>query len=379
MIYIQDDLGELHWIFPTDATIKSEINGAWSASMRVPLDTLGEWDLIKPEAVVGMPSWLPGVQHFRIKRVRKTMDSFQCDMVPVFYDCAEEVFCVSKESLTTPAGPAAIFNGIVSDAGLSSKYSIITSGTIPAKTYSYKDVNLLQVICGDADEGIENEPFIHRWGLEAIFSNYSVQLSSRYGVDNNFEIRYGKNLLGMNYTEDTSDVVTRIYPRGYNGKFQTASYYVDSPLAGNYPFIKSRAITYENIMMEEDASEEDLADENVTVCSTLAQLQTALTAAANAEFTAGIDKPKVSITIDGFAQNVEGFYPTSFQGSSLPYTPQLGDTVWIINELLDIMTEARVMSVTYDAVREEIKSMVIDSVPYNYFKDVSRTINKVLR
>lgn len=52
-------------LFPTEATPKAELNGAWSATLTHPIDKDGRWKYIVEDAVVKMPSF-NGDQLFRI-------------------------------------------------------------------------------------------------------------------------------------------------------------------------------------------------------------------------------------------------------------------------------------------------------------------------
>ena len=67
--------------------------------------------------------------------------------------------------------------------------------------------------------------------------------------------------------------------------------YVDSPLIGNYPTVKTAAITFDDVKMAEDAMEDD-ADHGVIVCKNQTELDAALKKRCREQFEAGLDKPK---------------------------------------------------------------------------------------
>ena len=96
-------------------------------------------------------------------------------------------------------------------------------------------------------------------GGEILFDNFEVVVNDRAGGDYGVELRYGKNIPRDGLTEevDTRDIVTRIYPKAYNGHTMKDHGYVDSPLIGNYPTVKTAAITFDDVKMAEDAMEDD--------------------------------------------------------------------------------------------------------------------------
>ena len=63
----------------------------------------------------------------------------------------------------------------------------------------------------------------------------------RVGSDTDVQIRQGKNLLGVSYDVDLTDVVTRIMPTGEDkdgNLLYLPEVYIDSPNIGNYPHPK---------------------------------------------------------------------------------------------------------------------------------------------
>ena len=95
----------------------------------------------------------------------------------------------------------------------------------------------------------------------------------------------------MTESVDTREVVTRIYPKAYNGYTITNNGYVDSDLINNYPIIKAAVMSFEDVKMRADASEDD-EENGVTICDTQAELDAALTQKCKDQFASGLDKPK---------------------------------------------------------------------------------------
>ena len=201
-----------------------------------------------------------------------------------------------------------------------------------------------------------------------------VIINDHIGEDNGVELRYGKNIPedGMSQEVDMREVVTRIYPKAYNGWTMTNSSYVDSPLINSYPTIKIATITFEDVKMREDAREGD-EEEGIIVCDTQEELDAALKEKCNQQFEAGLDKPKVTISADMILlQNTE-----QYKDYAVLENVSLGDTIHCINNHLGITTTARVISLVYDSILKKVDSVVIGEAEYNYFNNVTSSVNRI--
>ena len=118
------------------------------------------------------------------------------------------------------------------------------------------------------------------------------------------QVLYGKNIAenGLQEEIDTSEVITRIVPKAYNGyMIEGNEPWVDSPLLDKYPTIKYGVITFEDVKMKADAAEDDEENGSV-ICNTQEELNNALKEKCEEQFEAGIDKPKVTISAEyGYA------------------------------------------------------------------------------
>ena len=107
-----------------------------------------------------------------------------------------------------------------------SKYTGQSNITKVSTAY-YQFKNLIEAINRDDDNS-----FINRWGGEIMFDNFKIIINEQIGTDNGVEIRYGKNIPvdGFSQEVDTNEVITRIYPKSFNGYTMTGNGYVDSDL-----------------------------------------------------------------------------------------------------------------------------------------------------
>lgn len=348
-------------LMPSEATVHPILNGAWEATLSHPLDAEGRWKYIVDEAVVKMPSF-NGDQLFRIKKKEKSDSGITATMEPIFMDAMGDCFLTDVRP-TNATGQEALNAMTAPNSKYSGKSDIIVTATA---YYQYK--NLIEAL----NDG-EDNCFLNRWGGEIIYNNFTVIVNQRAGGDYGVELRYGKNIPqdGMTEEVDFRDVITRIYPKAFNGYTMSNDGYVDSPLVNNYPTVKATTITYSDVKMRVDVQEGD-EDNGVIICDTQEQLNAALTAKCNAEFEAGIDKPAVSISADMvLLQNTE-----QYNDYAVLETVSLGDTIHCINSHLDITTEARVIELEYDSIRQKVVSVVIGDYQYEYFNNVTSAAEK---
>lgn len=336
----------------------------WELNLEHPKDSTGKWKLIQGGAVLKVPSFLSDDQLFRICEPSKSDFGVTAIAYPIFFDSRDELM-LDDVRPTNKNGQQALdimcagskYNGESNIKDISTAY------------YNYK--NLMEALTSEEDNS-----FINRWGGEVLYDNYKVIINEHIGSDNGVELLYGKNIPenGMNITENQRNIVTRIYPKAYNGYMISGNKpYVDSSIANCYtPSIRQRVIEFQDVKMKEDASEND-EENGIIICANQTELDAALKKKCIELFEQGIDKPEITIECDMvMLQNSVDYakYKDLEKVSK-------GDTVHCKNENLDIEITARVMSLIYDCILDNVKSVVIGSELYNYFKDTSSVINSV--
>ena len=349
-------------LLPVSANVNAELNGAWTATLEHPIDPRGRWKYIVENAVVQMPSF-NGNQLFRIKNVKKRDSGISAQMEPIFYDAIGDCWLVDVRP-TAKNGQEALDIMLASN----SKYSA-SSDITRATTAYYEYLNFFEALNGDIDQS-----FINRWSGEILYNNFQIIVNERVGGDYGVEIRYGKNIPKDGITEeiDVSGVVTRIYPKAYNGYTMTDNGKVDSPLINSYPIIYSKTMTFSDVKMREDAQEND-EENGITICDTQQELDAALTERCQEQYEAGLDKPTVTISADMvLLQNTE-----QYKEYKVLEEVSLGDTVHCRHNKLGIVTDARVISLTYDSIRKKVSNVTLGDYLYNYFDDVTSSANKI--
>lgn len=349
-------------LLPTKAQVRTVLNGAWQAEIEHPIDKEGRWKYIQDESVLKMPSF-NGEQLFRIKKKKKEENSIAATAVPIFMDSGSDCYLRDVRP-TNVDGQQALTQMLAPNA----KYSGESDIKLKTTAY-YQDQNFIHALNGGEDNS-----FTNRWGGEIIYDNFQVIVNKRAGGDYGVQVLYGKNIEknGISEEADFQNVVTRIYPKSYNGHMLSGTGYVDSPIIQSYPTVKCATLAFEDVKMKEDAQEGD-EDSGIVICETQAQLDEALKRKCVEQFGAGIDKPKVTISVKMvMLQNMQ-----EYQEYKMLEKISLGDTVHCKHAELGIVTEARVIELTYDAVSETVESVVIGDYAHDYFGGLSDVATRV--
>lgn len=348
-------------LIPDEALLSAELNGSWVLNLHHPIDKKEKWKYLTENAVLKVSSF-NGDQLFRIYNREKSDGGISVQVYPIFFDAGRDCFLTDVRP-TGKNGQQALD---IICAG--SKYSGESNITKAATAY-YIRKNLMEAINGDLDQS-----FINRWGGEILYDNYKVIINERVGGDYGTELRYGKNIPsdGIKETIDMSGVVTRIYPKAFNGHVLSGSGYVDSPNIDAYPVAMCSELQFEDVKMREDAQEDDEKN-GVIICDTQAELDNALIQKCRDQFAAGIDKPKVSISADMILlQDTD-----QYKDYKVLESVSLGDTIHCKHSKLGIVTDARVIALEYDCIQKRVTSVELGDFESNYFDRVTSSTDKI--
>lgn len=350
-------------LLPEEAEIHVILNGEWTATIEHPIDDEGRWKYITDNAVVKMPSF-NGEQLFRIQNKEKSDSGVSAELTPIFLDAKEDCFLVDVRP-TEKSGQEALDIMTTPNNVYTAKSDIKKTSTA-----YYQTKNLIEAINGNDDNA-----FTKRWGGEILYNNYEVIVNERVGADRGVHVVYGKNIVkdGFSETIDMTDVVTRIVPKAYNGyMIEGEAPWVDSPIIDKYPTVHYGVITFDDVKMRADASEDDEAN-GVIVCDTQEQLEKALTDKCIEQFDAGVDKPSITIEVNmELLQNTE-----LYDDVKELETVSLGDTAHCSHSKLEIVTDARAIELTWDAVRNKVTSVKLGDFQYNFLDNASSVMNRV--
>ena len=132
---------------------------------------------------------------------------------------------------------------------------------------------------------------VSKYGAELARDWYDVFLVRRVGNDTDVSIREKKNLTGISYDVDETDVVTRIMPTGEDADgnvLYLPELYIDSPNLNAYTHPKWIHLPVSEAKEVTDGDEP----------KSKAQCYVEMRKAAQAEFDAGCDLPTVTLKVD---------------------------------------------------------------------------------
>jgi phage minor structural protein len=246
---------------PTECLFTADINGVWQLDLVLAYDNDGKYETVEKDSIIKVNNinvineQQYNYQLFRVYDIKKDNDSESVICYPVGLDARFDTY-VDHLELYDMTGSAAISR--INE--LTSKYTL-TSDINKVASSEYKHANIIAMING------EEGGFVNVWGGEICYDNYAIRVLSRLGRSTGApDVRYGKNITGMNYELDTTNVVTRLYPEAADGtklnadtRYQlTANNYVDSPLINDYPFPRNFYVEtpYKTTQLTEDGSAE---------------------------------------------------------------------------------------------------------------------------
>lgn len=344
---------------PTECMLTMNLNGAWSVSMTHPVDDKLEY--LTENAVICGETPVGKKQLFRIRNITKNDSSVTCTAYPIFFDSKNDCFLFDVRP-TEKNGQEALDIMLVSNE----KYSA-SSDIKAVNTSYYIQKNFMEALNGD-----DENSFTSRWGGEISYDNFTVTVNEHLGADNGLRVEFGFNLMGISETVDMTEVATRIIPKSYNGYILPDNETVDSPNINKYPVVYTRVIEYQDIKLKEDAQEGDL-ENGITVCESLEDLYTALRNRAADEFENGIDVPSITYDVDMVDLSKTDMYKDYKKLLNV----NLGDTAHIGHRRLNITTEARVISMTYDMITKKVDTLTLGDYISSYFSDMDSVMNRV--
>lgn len=347
-------------ITPSSCELETELNGSWELTLSHPLDKDERWKYIEENAVISCPTFVSEKQLFRINKVEKTDTEVQATAYPIFFDSADDLFLMDVRP-TNQNGQQAL-NIMTSGSKYYGESDIVKTGT----AYFVRR-NMM-----DAVNGEDSPSFIGTWGGEILYDNFKIIINERVGGDYGAEVRYGKNMSGINYSVDMSDVVTRIVPVAYNGRTMSGSSpWVDSENISKYPKVYTREVKFDDVKLAEDVSGD--SEDGDIICQNQTQLDQALTEKCENMFSAGSDLPAVTIEVDMVdLENTE-----QYKDVKDLVKVSLGDSVYCRNSNLGITTTARVIKLSWDCIKNISNSMTLGDFEYDYFSELSSSLEAV--
>lgn len=298
------------------AKVHKEDNGDFYLELECPLIYVD--DIVEDAIlVVNLPQ---GEQAFRITNVSKTKSKVSTKAWHVFYDSKnyliKDSYVVDKDC----AGAMEHLNLASEPASQFTTFSDITT----VGSYRCVRKSLFEAL----------EVVRERWGGNLVRDNFSIGLNQNIGTDTGVVIRYRKNLKEISCEENWDEVVTKLLPVGKDGILLNElepdrNVYLSSAQSYSVPYTKTVSFSQDNID-EEDFKDEDGNTDEVAY-------KTALVEDLELQGIKYLDenwKPKITYTLRADLENIT----------------DIGDTIEVIHEPLNINLTAAVVAFDYDCI-----------------------------
>ena len=99
---------------------------------------------------------------------------------------------------------------------------------------------------------------MNRWGGETYRRGFNLAINKKVGQDRGVTIRSKKNLTGFEATTNVDNLITRIYPKGYDG-ITIEEKYIDSQYINNYVRIYTAEKKFEDVKVNNESIEDGFA------------------------------------------------------------------------------------------------------------------------
>jgi len=284
--------------------ITEKLNGEYELSLEYPLYS-EKSKHIKPLNIIKANGQL-----FRIYIVEKDSKTGIVSIYArhIFYDLLNSIIVSLKiENKTCKQA----LDLIKSNLGYTFKSDITTT-----KTLNISMKNVVESIFSVVD----------LWGGEITRNNFNIEVNESKGMYRGVNIKYGKNIIGINETINSDNILTTIYPIGYNGLTLTEKY-ITNTIA---------EITYKDILLAKKIE------------FTSAKTETELRNAAKNYLLANI-RPDVNYKID-FIKLAQTFEYKDYQ---ILEQVEVGDIVNVNHKILEVDIDVKVIGVERDILNDK--------------------------
>lgn len=281
-------------------------------------------------------------QPFRIYRVVPELDKITVYARHVFYDLLDNMIKSYKPS--SSAVGASVVQTISSSCLSEHDFTFYSDLDSRTEDVEFENCNPVDALLGEG--GV-----VEKYTGELTRDWWDVYVVKRVGQDSNVQIRQAKNLLGISYDIDLTDVVTRIMPTGEDADgnvLYLPELFLDSPLISSYTHPK-----WINLAVSE-AKEKTDGDDKKTKEQCYAEMRSQ----AQAQFDSGCDTPTVTLSVDFInCADTKEYREYGFLQSIY-----LGDAVKVIAPRIGVWVSMRMTQYTYNCLTKKYTQMTLGTV-----------------
>ena len=243
------------------------------------------------------------------------------------------------------------YRGIIATDMVSSENAAY-SGEISGKNGTYCIL--------DPDKGVAS-----CFDAEVRRDNWDLFVMAKKETDRGFRIRYGNNMKGVTWKENTDNMITRIVPvaKAEDGSnlYLTPTKWIDSDDISSWPVVYMERLKVNGQVGKDDGSETDTTWTEATLRAEMARQ-------ARSRFDVDqCDKALKEITVDFIMLGDTAEYAWMKDLESI----LLYDTVIAINEKTGISASMTVSEIEYDIVKERVTGAKMENVKHYNVRNVA--------
>lgn len=345
--FTSNGLGQLNELYSVD--IQEQRNGLLTFTGSYPVTGQHYADISEGRIILAKPSPLDDNHAFRIVNTQLDIagHSLQIEADSITYDLTHNLVRSVTMKGNGSTAMSQLHSAIVNPS-IFTLYSDITTSSTSTLNY----VNPMEAIAGTQGS------FLQYWGGEMKRENRRVAMLNRRGRDNVATFRLGKNINGLRYTVDTSNLVTQVIPTVSLTQGETTRYLegatVSSKRIGNYPIKYTQSIDVTDKITIKDGDADKVIVDRIN-------------AYANNWFTksenTAKDLPDVTIEVDVLSLQDSADYADKFAKLE---TIGLTDTVTVYVPEYGVNVTAIVNELHYDPIGERVTSMVVGTAKVSF-------------
>lgn len=350
--FLNNGIGILRDVF--NIQTEEELNGGFTTSFEYPLQ--GKYiNYIENENIIKVDTGTDEKQLFRIKNTSRGLNSIKVFAEHITYDLLDNLL---EDTFPQNLSGGEAIDWILSHTQYPHNF-VGLSNITKSNSARYVRKNPITAIIGDIDNS-----FVNIWGGELERDNFIISMKQKRGKDTGYVLKYGKNITGLDYTIDNSNVITRIMPIGYNGLLLPEKY-VDSDIIEQYPFPKISLIEFSDVKVKEKEDDEEGFATKEEAYEELRRL-------SNLKFEdEKIDKPIVNLKVDF----IDLRKTTIYSKYSFLQELKLGDTVSV--KIDNINVKIRVIKTIHDGTR--FTKLELGEFKANYITNTDKNIKNTVK